>query len=112
MTAHQYKLFIDDLRETPSPGWEVARTSAQAIALLERRGCPSEISFDHDLGGEDTSMVVVKRMIEMDLDAGGQFIPEHFTFAVHSANPVGRDNINGLLLAYLRHRARRNEPPL
>jgi hypothetical protein len=111
MKDRPYKLYIDDLRDPPSPCWEIARTSAQAIALLETRGCPSMISFDHDLGGDDTAMVVVKRLIKMDLDAGGRFIPGHFTFTVHSANPVGRDNIAGLLLAWLRHRARRGESP-
>jgi hypothetical protein len=101
----RYKLFIDDLREPVSPSWIVARTSSQAIALLEAQGCPVEISFDHDLGGDDTAMVVVNRLIEMDLDASGQFIPEGFTFSVHSANPVGRDNIVGRLLGYLNYRA-------
>jgi hypothetical protein len=106
VTGHQpYKLFIDDLREPVSSSWKVARTSAQAIALLEAQGCPVEISFDHDLGGDDTAMVVVNRLIEMDLDASGEFIPDGFTFSVHSANPVGRDNIVGRLRGYLNYRA-------
>ncbi|QCP47908.1 hypothetical protein FAZ95_01155 [Trinickia violacea] len=106
MTKDRYRLFIDDLREPASPSWVVARTSKQAIALLATRGCPSEISFDHDLGDDDTAMAVVKQLIEMDLNAGGHFIPDDFAFTVHSANPVGRDNIVGLLRAYLQHRAR------
>ena len=28
-------------------------------------------------------------------------IPKDFTFSVHSANPIGRDNIIGLLSQYL-----------
>jgi hypothetical protein len=109
MTGRPYKLYIDDLRDPASPGWEIARSSAQANALLETRGCPSGISFDHDLGGDDTAMAVVKRLIEMDMDAEGHFIPGNFAFAVHSANPVGRDNILGLLLAYLRYRVQSGE---
>lgn len=59
------------------------------------------ISFDHDLGGDDTAMVVVKRLIELDMDADGGFIPRDFTFRVHSANPVGSENIRMLLAQYL-----------
>jgi len=44
-----YRLFIDDLRNPASPGWVVARDSDTAIKILEARGCPAEISFDHDL---------------------------------------------------------------
>lgn len=105
MTRRPYRLFIDDLRDPVSSSWMVARTSSAAIALLETCGCPYEISFDHDLGGDDTAMVVVKRLIEMDLDAGGKYIPEDFIFSVHSANPVGKENILGLLQAYLKYRA-------
>jgi hypothetical protein len=108
MTNASYRLFIDDLRNPVSTSWVVARTSAEAIALMETRGCPCEISFDHDLGGNDTAMVMVKRLIELDLDAEGRFFPDNFIFSVHSANPVGRDNIVGLLRSYLRHRARRD----
>ncbi|KUY59449.1 hypothetical protein WS45_08340 [Burkholderia sp. RF2-non_BP3] len=87
------KLFLDDLRAAPGPGWTVVRSSAEAI--------------DHDLGGDDTAMVVVRWLIERDLDQGGQFIPPEFRFQVHSANPVGRENIAGLLGGYLRQRSER-----
>nr|WP_254699772.1 cyclic-phosphate processing receiver domain-containing protein [Trinickia violacea] len=73
--------------------------------MLETRGCPCEISFDDDLWGDDTAMVVVKRPIEIDLDAAGRFIPANFAFSVHNANPLGRENIEGLLRSYLHHRA-------
>jgi len=106
MTTGNYRLFIDDLRDPVTSSWVKARTSAEAIALLETRGCPSEISFDHDLGGDDTAMIVVKRMIEMDLDDSGLFIPCDFTFSVHSANLVGAENIAALLHLYLQYRAR------
>lgn len=107
MTHSRYRLFIDDLREPTSPDWVIARTSAEALEVLQTQGCPDEISFDHDLGGEDTAMVVVRRLIELDLDAEGTFIPHHFVFFVHSANPVGSENIRGLLGSYLLQRAQR-----
>jgi hypothetical protein len=99
-----YRLFIDDCREPATDGWVIARTSADAIKLLETHGCPFEISFDHDLGGDDTAMVFVKRLIGLDLDSGSRFIPNDFTYSVHSANPVGRENIAGLLGGYLNQR--------
>ncbi|MDR6503911.1 hypothetical protein J2785_007104 [Burkholderia ambifaria] len=83
------------------------RSSAEAIDLLQTYGCPKLVSFDHDLGGDDTAMVVVRWLIERDLDQGGQFIPPEFRFQVHSANPVGRENIAGLLGGYLRQRSER-----
>ena len=101
-----YRLFIDDIREPVDPNWQIARTSADAIATLETLGFPRGISFDHDLGGEDTAMIVVKRLIDLDLDAGGAFIPLDFRYSIYSANPVGRENIRGLLDQYLVVRCR------
>ncbi|PRZ56360.1 hypothetical protein BX589_10110 [Paraburkholderia fungorum] len=96
-----YRLFIDDLRDPVDPAWTIARSSAEAIALLLERGCPDAISFDHDLGGDDTAMAVVRRLIDLDLDANGAFIPPTFRFEVHSANPVGAANLRALLDRYL-----------
>ena len=98
-------LYIDDIRN-PSPNTEVtfiARSSAQAIAYMEDNSCPDVCLFDHDLGGDDTAMTIVKYMVEKDLDFPG-FIPEDFSFDVHSANPVGAANIRGYLNCYLKQR--------
>lgn len=99
-------LFIDDLRDSPGVEWVVARSSSEAISLLKDRGCPARISFDHDLGGDDTAMVVAKWLIETDLNCSGRFLPDKFEFSVHSANPVGAANIQGLLDAYLSYKAK------
>ena len=96
------KLYIDDLRNPKSDGFDVVRTSSEAIRYMEENGCPDYISFDHDLGGEDTAMIVVHWMIDRDMDMGGLFISDDFEFHVHSANPVGVKNIEGLLGQYLR----------
>lgn len=43
------KLWIDDIR-TPPDGWEWAKTSKEAIDVIDNNEV-SHISFDHDLGG-------------------------------------------------------------
>jgi hypothetical protein len=98
------RLYIDDIRNPLGDFDYIARNSENAIDFMIRNGCPEFISWDHDLGGDDTSLRVVKWMIEMDLDTDGDFIPENFSFLVHSANPVGKANIEGYLNAYLKSR--------
>jgi len=104
MTDTAFWLFIDDIRDAPTREWTVVRSSFDAITAMKERGCPAKISFDHDLGGTDTAVAVVKWLIEADLDAAGGFIPDEFIFSVHSANPVGAANIWGLLQGYLSHK--------
>jgi len=96
-------IFIDDIRPCPDRFDDVARSSDKAIVMMEQDGCPRFISFDHDLGGDDTAMRVVNWMIEKDMDEPG-WIPEPFNWDVHSANPVGKENINSKLLCYMKHR--------
>jgi len=98
------RLYIDDIRDPKGEFDAVMRNSEQAIRWMKIYGCPDFISFDHDLGGDDTAMVVVKWMVERDLDENGDFIPYDFTFFVHSANPVGAANISGYLNAYMKTR--------
>lgn len=101
---HKYimasKLFLDDLRIAPADFF-VARSSNEAKQFVLEYGCPNYISFDHDLGGDDTAMVFVKWLVELDMDNNGQIIPPDFTFSVHSANPVGALNIRSYLESYL-----------
>jgi len=99
------RLYLDDIR-TPPPGeWVICRDVEQAQAICAAHGCPAFISFDHDLG-EDvaTGYDFAHWLVDNDLDTGGAFIPEGFTYNVHSANPVGAANITGLLDGYLEFR--------
>lgn len=100
------KVYIDDIRNPKASDFAVVRSSSEAINYFVKNGCPSYISFDHDLGGEDTSMKIVHWLIERDLNENGKFIPSDFDFHVHSANPVGVKNIEGLLNSYLKHKQR------
>jgi len=56
-----YRMFLDDERDPPEDGqdWLVFRSSSHAIGFMMIHGLPDFISFDHDLGGLDTAMVVV-----------------------------------------------------
>jgi hypothetical protein len=97
-------MFLDDIREPKGKFDVVLRSSDEAIEYMVRNGCPNFISFDHDLGGNDTAMNVVKFMVDMDMDSDANFMPCTFNFNVHSANPVGAANIKGYLDSYLKHR--------
>lgn len=82
------KIWIDDIRKPPDWDWLWARSSAEAITLLDTYPV-NHISFDHDLGGDDTAMrvaVVIEKRAHDDTMGPVEW-------AVHSANPVGRDNI-------------------
>lgn len=98
---YRLALFIDDLRDPPERTrveFVVARSSEEAIQYLKNGLIPDYISFDHDLGGEDTAMRVCHYLIERHMDHDGYF-PD---YVVHSANPIGSENIRGLMESYIR----------
>jgi hypothetical protein len=82
----------------------VVRSSGAAIRYMVEHGVPEFISFDHDLGGKDTSQVVVKWMIEALLDKKIE-LPYNFDFFVHSQNPIGAkwifDTVTGMTDEFL-----------
>lgn len=59
---------------------------------------PSFISFDHDLGGDDTTMVFLRRLTDEEWD--GVSPPPDYT--IHSANPVGAQNIRSFMESWRR----------
>lgn len=92
-----WKLFIDDERNPVDQGWVIARSSEEAIQAVSTTGSlPNEIAFDHDLGGDDTSMRFLTWMSIVVLD-GIYAIPPDFVWSVHSQNPVGAANIRGFI---------------
>jgi len=97
------RMYIDDIRNPKGNFDLITRSSESTINIMRQTGCPNFISFDHDLGGDDTAMKVVKWMVDMDLNHPG-WIPHNFTFFVHSANPVGKENIEGYLNSYFKFR--------
>ena len=78
------KLWLDDIRDAPDGGWKVARTCQEAISLLEG-GEVGAISFDHDLGLEESGYDVA---LWIEKGAAEGWL-KRLEWRVHSANPVG-----------------------
>jgi len=91
------KLWIDDVRRPPDKSWYWAKTSEDAIHAINV-GIYSgmvyrEISFDHDLGGDDTAYRVAT-FIEEYAEKG---YLARIKWYIHSANPVGRARLHAAL---------------
>lgn len=99
---NSYKLFIDDERFPVTDDWVIVRTSQEAIDTLLARGFPSFISFDHDLGGDDTSIVFINWLTD-ELIEGRLDIPKFFDYYVHSQNCIGAENIRSKMDQLMRH---------
>lgn len=118
-----WNLFIDDQCRDINPSTQspyrdcrvidnsrvyvLADSYEEAINLIIQKGCPSFISFDHDLGlvnNEESKngYDLAKFIVNMDLDLNGDFIPKDFNFQVHSRNPIGAKNISSFLSNYLK----------
>jgi hypothetical protein len=101
-------LFLDDLRsidmvypDFKAKDWHIATTYNEFVNLIQKFGLPKYISFDHDLGlesvgndgQEKTGYDCAKWLVDYCLDKGVE-LP---LWKVHSANPVGRKNIESYL---------------
>jgi len=92
------KLWIDDLRSPPDNGWFWTKNSSDALVVIRLAAHQggvilNEISFDHDLGGEDIAVKVANE-IERLVYLGHLKMP---AWKIHSANPVGRANLERAL---------------
>lgn len=100
-----WQLFLDDERFPSDGEWIICRTVKNAITLCEVMGCPTYISFDHDLGENlQTGKDFANWLVEKDMDSQRTFIPMSFDYTVHSQNPIGTDNIKFFLAQYLTER--------
>lgn len=93
-----YQLFLDDVRSPPDDNWVVCRSTQEAIEFVSQKGMPDFMSLDHDLGGDDTTMVFLKRLTNEIWD--GKSIPPKYQ--VHSANPVGAKNIVSYMESWIK----------
>lgn len=108
------KLWIDDVRYPPTyypwmakylprfisrwlTPWTWAKTSRAAfdhILDCVRMDEPIEkISFDHDLGGDDTTVEIADYIEELAFEAK----IDRIDWYIHSANPVGRKRLQQAL---------------
>ena len=116
------KLFLDDLRIPKdaiglvpdimnkfywSNDWIIVRNFWEFCNYIQKFGLPDYISFDHDLADnhydinyefsendEKTGYECAKWLVDWCFD-NKKLLPDFF---VHSANPVGKQNINSYLL--------------
>jgi hypothetical protein len=99
-TLEETDAFFDAQKSAPEDQdiWVWAKTSASCIAILEqfqkREIEYKEISFDHDLGGDDTSRPVMYWIIE------NEFFPTDVVY-IHTANPIGNEYLTGMAKRYM-----------
>lgn len=122
-----WTLFLDDVRKPSqvlATGGDfflvAAKSYEEAVKLIEEKGAPKHIYFDHDLSEEHytldwadhaawqntrpTGMDLAKWIVYKDMREFGKFLPEDFTFSVHSMNPIGAENIRKCLDSYLEYK--------
>lgn len=105
------KIFLDDVRFPKSEGWAIVRNYDEFVFHIKLHGLPDEISFDHDLGKDEElaniSLGMFKRharALKKEIKSGydcAKFLGEYCIdnglplplWNVHSANPVGKENI-------------------
>lgn len=89
------KIWLDDVREPPDATWKWYKDAYSAIGAIAT-GLVAYISFDHDLGklygkdDPDNTGYFVAKQIEM---LAYRLTLPKIGWDVHSANPVGRKNI-------------------
>ena len=108
-----YNLFLDDIRNPNKflddiRVWETVRNYSEFIRIIQQRGLPRFISFDHDLADEHydnednglftekTGLDCAKWLVEFCMRTN-QPLSE---YQVHSMNPIGKLNIRSILESY------------
>jgi hypothetical protein len=93
-----YKLFIDDQLDDPDAparwlpqDFVGAKSSEEAIAIVKQRGFPYYLDLDHDLADGDDVMIFLKWLWNT------YPYTEPPEFNIHSANPVGKKNIESFI---------------
>lgn len=99
----KFRIYIDDERNPKTDhNWIVVRNMDDFVQLVTTSNFDDieQISFDHDLGdGVPTGHDISKWLVNYLLDTNQiRTIP----YNVHSANPVGGANIQGVLNHYNR----------
>ena len=88
-------LYLDDIRMPPDNSCVIVRSYDEFIFRLSQQPMPDMISFDHDLG-----ICKDGKIAKTGMDCAKWIVEKEYKikeFKVHSANPVGKANIEGLL---------------
>lgn len=108
------KLYLDDIRIPQTEGWDIVRNYDDFVYWIRLNGVPDEVSFDHDLAeisyDSKTQKESFKYYEKTGYDAakwlGHYCISENIPFPkwnVHSANPVGKANIEAYIQNVIKH---------
>lgn len=101
------RIFLDDERSPPTGDWHVVRDATVFLAAI-RSYRPTIIAFDHDLGSDSAGFALpsgqhcMHLLIDEAMDRPAGFDQLRLV-VLHSANPVGRANMRGLLESAQRH---------
>lgn len=94
------KLWLDDVRPAPR-GWYWAVTAVEAFTILQ--SCyVTDASLDHDLGDSFSGYDLLKILAEYREVKGLNYWPLNKP-SIHSANPVGRANMQSVIDRYGRY---------
>ncbi|MBN2776648.1 MAG: hypothetical protein JXR36_03350 [Bacteroidales bacterium] len=93
------KLYLDDERFPKTKGWVIVRSFDEFVIHIDTFGLPAEMSLDHDLGDQVPTgydcvywMVYTKKIDLRNIDIN-----------IHSANPVGKKNMESLINNWNNH---------
>lgn len=101
------KLWLDDIRLPPDDSWKWCKTVRHACIMLEGRNISQEeiiVSFDHDLGDDEQHGTGYDLAKYFEGTAGSGKIFNVIEWHIHSANPVGRANIQKAMESFDRIR--------
>jgi hypothetical protein len=97
------KLWIDDQLDDPNTpnrhtpeGFLGARSTDEAITLVEQHGLPEFMDLDHDLGGDDRVMIFLRWLSDRYPEGP---VPK---YRVHSENCVGRPAIESYMSSWVK----------
>jgi hypothetical protein len=98
------KIWLDDVRPAPE-GWTWVKSALDVIGHLQIDHV-EEVSLDHDLGLDFLPGIYVLEWVEYELAIHGleARIKSLPVFHIHSANPVGRKNMEAAIASIERMR--------
>lgn len=85
---------VEILRTTKKNKRFLVRSYYEAVDFVDKFGLPDMILFDHDLGNGPTGYDFLKWLCNQNLG--------YFEAYFHSANPIGRKNMEDYYEGYLR----------